>query len=715
MSAATLAPPAPSAYAPVVNEQNHLNLRDVVCQAPDSSRNLLGLIALSSMAQRDINSGCPESTLDGVVSKSVLRSLLGALHYRDVATLRHSRRVALLAVGLASHLGWEGRHLRVLEVASLLHDIGKICSPESVLYKPSTLNVEEFELMDRNHGIGLTVLQACRVDADVLRFIDQAHRAYNAPESNERSRRDVHIGARILAVADAYESLCTDKVYRIAKPHADIMKLLMDESGKKFDGNIVNSLARWVQQDGIPFAAQTAETNQHHSRKLPMSLEEVAEAMAVGQIFSHLHMLESLYDGLHVVDAERRFVVWNRGIERLVGRSAADMLGTEWSSDLFTVQPTDGGPAARTRKVPSLDYAIDCCGPVISQSPFKQSDDSVIHLEQQTIPLIDANGHLHGFAEIFCNLTRKSYVPELKQLQLQVSRDSLTAVASRAELENQLKALIEQFEQNSKEPFSVIFVDADHFKRVNDTYGHQVGDQVLIDLAKHLCEETYSGEIVGRYGGEEFVILCPATELEQAVRRANRLRSSLAATTVGGQNQLKITCSFGVAEFEPTDTAESVLKRADKALYAAKEAGRDRTCWLSNKVRSSDKPEDIPQSESKPFEFRGSLIAVVGADMVIHKLAGFIKENNAQLVEVNRERVLLRLSGAGLLSFLGSSINRQGVEIELNLEGIERSSGHRRICINVKMTRHGWFRDARCFKKRTAVLMQELKRFFVAE
>lgn len=713
MSAATIAPRTPAAHAAVVSEPAHLSLRDVVCQAPDSSRNLLGLMALSSAAQRDMNSGSPEATLDGVISKSVLRSLLGALHYRDVATLRHSRRVALLAVGLASHLGWEGRHLRVLEVASLLHDVGKICSPESVLYKPSKLNVEEFELMDLHHGIGLNVLQVCRVDADVLRFIDQSHSAYQAKDANESSRRDVHIGARILAVADAYESLCTDKVYRIAKPHGEIMKLLMEESGKKFDGNIVNSLARWVQQDGIPFAAQTAEPHQHASRKLPMTLEEVAEAMALGQIFSHLHMLENLYDGFHIVDSERRFVLWNRGIERLVGRTADEMLGQEWSPDLFTVHPVDN---ARTRKVPSLDYSIDCGGPVITQSPFKQADDSIIQLEQQTIPLIDANGRLHGFAEIFSNLSRKSFVPELKQLQLQVSRDKLTSVASRGELEKQLKVLIEQFEQNPKEPFSVIFADADHFKRINDTYGHQVGDQVLIDLAKHLCDETYSGEIVGRYGGEEFVILCPATELEQAVRRANRLRTSLAGTTVGGVDQLKITCSFGVAQFEPGDTQESVLKRADQALYAAKEAGRDRTCSLTTEQqRAPEKLNSSDPSDAKPFEFHSSFTAVVGANMVIHKLAGFVKEHDAQVFEVDRERVVLRLSGAGLLGAFGSSIERQGVEIELSLEGIERASGHRRICVNVKMTRYGWFRDARCFKRRTSALMQELKRYFVAE
>lgn len=720
MAAIAVTPRCPTPLPPPPPAPATLSLREAVSQVSDSSRNLLGLMALANAAERDLNSGSPETTLDGVISKAVLRSLLGALHYRDIRTLRHSRRVALLAVGLASHLGWEGRHLRVLEVAALLHDVGKIGVPDNVLYKPGKLGVEEIELMDLHHGIGINVLQACRVDSEVLRIVDQAHRAYDAKESQERLIRDVHIGARILAVADAYESLCTEQVYRVAKPHEEIMNLLMAESGKQFDGNIVNSLARWVQQDGLPFAAPATELHSTSRHREFVSLEEDAEAMALCQIFSYLYMLESLYDGFHVVDSDRQFVVWSRGAERLFGRPASSVLGQEWSPAMFDASATGSTDVPSSQSLLSslfsVDNAVNCGKAVIFQRSFRKSDGQTIQLELQTVPLIDAQGRLHGVTEIFQNLCRNSQAPEFKQLKLQASRDALTSVANRGELERQLKLLVDQYQENPSDPFCVIFADADHFKRINDTYGHQVGDQVLIDLARHFCEETYSGEIVGRYGGEEFLVLCPSTNLEQAVRRADRLRTSLQTAQIGGNDRLKLTCSFGVSQIEPGDTTEMVLRRADQALYAAKEGGRDRTCSMTiREPQEQQREQAVSELAATSFEFSGQFTAVLGSDMIIHKLAGFVKEHEATIVDVSRERVVLRLPGAGIWGYFESSPDRQGIEIELLIGANRRSNSQERMTIEVKMRPFGWFRKTSCFSDRTRSVMRELKQHFFAD
>src|SRR5690606_34569369 len=149
------------------------------------------------------------------------------------------------------------------------------------------------------------------------------------------------------------------------------------------------------------------------------------------------------------------------------------------------------------------------------------------------------------------------------------------------ELETRLAALVKQATGHpDREPCSIIFLDVDHFKRINDTYGHTVGDQVLIDVARLMQAEMYSGELVGRYGGEEFVILCPGTALADAVKRAERLRKALPKANVGGLSELNVTASFGVAQVEQGDSTESILRRADKALYTAKGTGRNKTCSL---------------------------------------------------------------------------------------------------------------------------------------
>src|SRR5262249_18386095 len=141
---------------------------------------------------------------------------------------------------------------------------------------------------------------------------------------------------------------------------------------------------------------------------------------------------------------------------------------------------------------------------------------------------------------------------------------------------------------------------------------------------------------------EEFVILCPSTNLDQAVRRADRLRSSLQGAKIGGIDRLKITCSFGVSEMEHGDTPESVLRRADQALYAAKEAGRDRTCSITSaQQRAEEESAGNDESLQHPFDFTTSFSAVLAADMAVHKLGGFVKDHHAQLVDVARDRVVL--------------------------------------------------------------------------
>lgn len=686
----------------------------------DSSRALLGLLALAETAANDIADGSPELTLDGVISKTVLRSLLGALHQRDSATVRHSRRVALLAVGLGNHLGWEGRHLRLLEVAALLHDIGKIGVPDNVLYKPGKLSPDELELMGLHYNIGIDVLQACRVDGQVLEIVDQSQRAY-APggDSSRLLGREIHMGARILAVADAYESLCTEQVYRHAKSHEDIMTLLTEGSGTQFDGNIVSALARWVQQDGLPFAAQRTELNDVGRHRGPACPFEEREAGSICQIFAYLHTLESLYDGFHLLDANRRFLIWNRGAESLLGRSSHEMLGKDWSCQLLGYRDPQGD--AITDDDCPLRHAVDSGQTTMFQMEARRADGHSVRVELQAVPLFDAEGTLQGVAEVYRDLARSGgkRPQEFRELKLAATRDALTNVANRGELETQLTAMVGEYARNPREPFSVIFADADHFKQVNDTYGHQVGDRVLIDLAKLFTRETYSGELVGRYGGEEFVILCPGTDLEQAVRRAERLRTTLSEAKIGGVDRLKITSSFGVSQVEPGDSVESLLRRADKALYKAKDSGRNRTCSLTNAdflQESSAKP--AAEEPADPLLFTSSFSAIVASEMVVYKLGGFVSDHKAVLLEVTTERVIMRVGRSSLLSFLSWTSPPPPVTIELIMAGLSDSrskSGSQRLRIVTKVRPQGWARDSKAFQHHAQHLVRDLKQYFAAE
>ncbi len=679
----------------------------------------MGLLALSKTAAADLASELPELTLDGVVSRSLLRTLLGALHHRDVATVRHCRRVALVAVGLANHLGWDGRQLRIIEVAALLHDIGKIGIPDNVLFKPGKLSPDEVELMALHYSVGSDVLQACRVDPLVLEIIDQSQRAYSPGGISSRSLgREIHMGARILAVADAYDSLCTEQVYRPAKSHGEIMKLFTVGSGTQFDGNVVSAFARWVHRDGLPFAAQSSEINDagRLRGKCPIAEEE---AVSIRQIFTYLLTLEGLYDGFHLLDAEHKFLIWNRGAESLLGRQIPNMLGQKWSCRLLGYRDFQG--QAIDDDCP-LRQALDSGRTTISQMEALRADGPPVRIELQAIPIYDEDGAFHGVAEVFRDLARSGgkRPQEFRELKLAATRDALTKVANRGELETQMTALIDEFVRNPSEPFSVIFADADHFKRVNDTYGHQVGDQVLIDLAKLFTRETYSGELVGRYGGEEFVVLCPRTNLEQAIRRAERLRSTLQESKVGGLDKLKVTASFGVSQVEPGDSVESVLRRADKALYMAKEKGRNRTCSLTNQdlLQEGRVAQEVAVKPADPWLYSSGFNAIVGSEMVIYKLRGFVSDYEALLPEVTIERVIMRIGKSSWLSRFSWTPEPTPVEIELIMAGLadrRAKSNSQRLHISVNVRPQSRGRDSQAFQDRAHALVNELKQYFAAD
>ena len=162
------------------------------------------------------------------------------------------------------------------------------------------------------------------------------------------------------------------------------------------------------------------------------------------------------------------------------------------------------------------------------------------------------------------------YVKKIEQLSI---TDSLTKIYNRSKFESSLEYEIERARRYGT-PLSLIMFDIDHFKSINDTYGHLIGDSVLVEIAQIVKNNIRSTDIFARWGGEEFVILAPNINKDQAKILAEKIRKLIA------RHQFKyvdhVTVSLGVTEFLPTDTKESFLKRTDDALYLAKRKGRNR-------------------------------------------------------------------------------------------------------------------------------------------
>ena len=165
---------------------------------------------------------------------------------------------------------------------------------------------------------------------------------------------------------------------------------------------------------------------------------------------------------------------------------------------------------------------------------------------------------------------REKMVGELHRL---ATTDNLTGIYNRMKVELLLTAEVLRSRRYNR-PLSVILIDVDMFKSVNDTYGHLIGDTVLKDIARLLKENIRESDYIGRWGGEEFIVINPETTIRGAVSVAEKLRKSIALhtfNTVGAK-----TISLGVATLQEEEWEEDMLKRADKALYLAKRNGRNR-------------------------------------------------------------------------------------------------------------------------------------------
>lgn len=182
-------------------------------------------------------------------------------------------------------------------------------------------------------------------------------------------------------------------------------------------------------------------------------------------------------------------------------------------------------------------------------------------------PIFNKKGQIEGYSAFRYDITDKKHIEKLS------ITDQLTKVSNRLFLDNIYEKELNQAKRYGN-VFSLIMVDIDYFKQVNDLHGHALGDQVLYAVAQILQKYVRESDYLGRWGGEEFLIICPHTSSKHANLLAEKLRREISGYVF--EKDIRKTCSFGISQYEKGDQALDTLQRADKALYEAKEQGRDR-------------------------------------------------------------------------------------------------------------------------------------------
>lgn len=287
------------------------------------------------------------------------------------------------------------------------------------------------------------------------------------------------------------------------------------------------------------------------------------------------NLFDHVYEGIYFVDVNRKITFWNSGAERITGFNAKEVVGKHCYDNLLN-HVDEAGKHLCLGGCPLHATVSD--GIIRDTHVYLQHKlGHRVSVKTRTTPLLE-NGVTIGAVELFVEEAGEfANLFELGELREIAYRDQLTGLPNRRFLDQQI---VNQLDTAYKlqTTFGIGFVDIDFFKKVNDTYGHLVGDEVLKMLAKTLTSGLRASDILGRWGGEEFIIILPAIDKKGLEWVCEKLRMLVESSVYDRDGiNLKITVSIGATLMEQEDTLKSLISRADRLLYASKEAGRNRT------------------------------------------------------------------------------------------------------------------------------------------
>ncbi len=299
----------------------------------------------------------------------------------------------------------------------------------------------------------------------------------------------------------------------------------------------------------------------------------MADDRLEGDIYKTI--VDEMADGVYFVEPDRTIKYWNRGAERISGYAARDIVGKACFDNVLDHVDDQGRPLCLS-KCPLAATMED--GNSREQTVWLRHADGhrkPVHI--RTSPMRDARGNIVGGVEVFYDVTDALAAAEaVDRAREEALTDALTGLPNRRRFDSALRRRIENLSRYDWR-FGLLIVDIDHFKAINDNFGHAFGDAALTGLAATLQGAIRSGDSVARWGGEEFAILAEATDEAGLRDTAERVRALVERSEVRFEGAtLPIRVSIGGALAQKDDNPLSLFARADKALYVAKDGGRNR-------------------------------------------------------------------------------------------------------------------------------------------
>jgi len=235
------------------------------------------------------------------------------------------------------------------------------------------------------------------------------------------------------------------------------------------------------------------------------------------------------------------------------------------------------GTASASAK--QYDHSLGAGAAAFDQNPGDEAVKSIVEELIQATKAMEENNHTLEVQLVSAKNRADHLQREIETIRLESLTDPVTLVSNRQFFDDSITSLF-RGARDSGDPLSLLMLDIDHFKKVNDKYGHQIGDFVLRAVATKIKGLVRSDDVAARYGGEEFAVIVPKQPLAVAKILAERIRSAIEAADIkmrsSGTSLGRVTISIGVAQLRETEGIEDFIRRADQCLYAAKRAGRNR-------------------------------------------------------------------------------------------------------------------------------------------
>jgi len=527
-----------------------------------------------------------------------IEALARAIEARDKTAPEHVRRVQQYATALAKEIGLPDAEIQSVRIAALVHDIGMLAVPEHILSKPDPLTPEEYQKIRRHPMIGADLLESVPFARDVGALIRGHHERWDGLGYPDGLKGDaIPVGARIVALAEHFDALTSDRPYHKAMPMETAIRLLHQEAGGAFDPSFVEhfvailpALVATEPGRGSEEGGQTSDQNAPGD--LATAYQEIARAHH--EIYLLWDIAQSLGASIGVSDTMRLIAA---KLSQIVPYDCCALFLPDpegetlrcrfaWGRDQdiierVTVKIGKGlaGWVARARR------------PLVNGSPRMDTAEATTLQSALVYPLIFHDRFVGALA--LYNTDPDCYSEEHSRLLSRVAYQIAAAIAN--------SQIFDQAQEDSltdpltglpntrslfmhmtrelararrlQSTLALLVIDLDDFKRINDRFGHHVGDRALCEAARVLRTAIRPYDICVRYAGDEFILVLSGCSSEEAARKHGDLQKTIGGTFFESRPgvHLPLSVSVGVAMYpDDGDTYEKLLATADRRMYTDK-------------------------------------------------------------------------------------------------------------------------------------------------